>query len=542
MIKNIDGAMLRNMYLHGARMLETNKELVDSLNVFPVPDGDTGSNMFLTISSAVKEVNAVAGDDVKAIATAFARGALRGARGNSGVILSQIFKGISNGIDACEGPVTVKAFAKALRSGTEVAYHAVTKPKEGTILTVIRVVSEFAYEKRNKYTDFVEFMQAVIHKGVEILNQTPDMLPVLKKAGVVDAGGKGLLFIFEGFLNALLGKDLPEKSETAETSSVDMSEAADIHDLENIEFAYCTEFFIVNLKPKVTEADIDKLRDEYLKLGDCVIVIGDLSFVKVHIHNNCPGRVLQAALKLGELDKIKIENMLQQNRELMAAREAEKKDFGMIAVCAGKGLSDIFRDIMVDKIIEGGQTMNPSVDDIVSAVKAVNAKEVFIFPNNKNIILAAETAKEITDKPLHVIKTTDIPEGISAVLAFNPEASVEENIENMTEAAKSVKSAQVTYAVRTTSLDGFDLKEGDVIGLAEGAIKAKGKTAEQVTMDLVDKLVDDMTGTVMLYYGEGVTEDECDKLIAKLAEKYEDIDFAGHFGGQPHYYYFIAIE
>lgn len=547
MIKIIDGAMLRKMYLHGARMLEINKELVDSLNVFPVPDGDTGSNMFLTVSSAVKEINAIQGDDIKELSTSFSKGALRGARGNSGVILSQIFKGISNGLVAAgDKPVTPKVFGEALKSGTEVAYNAVTVPKEGTILTVIRVIAEFASSKSNKYSDFVSFMQAILAKGEEILNQTPEMLPVLKKAGVVDAGGKGLLFILSGFLNALEGKDLPEKPETTgELAEADFGDNAEYASLDEIEFAYCTEFFIVNIKPKVTESDIDKLRDEYMKLGDSVIVIGDLSFVKVHIHNNVPGKVLQMALKLGELDHIKIENMLQQHREILAAREAEKaeeKDLGMIAVCAGSGLADIFRDIMVDKIIEGGQTMNPSVEDIVKAVNGVNAKEVFIFPNNKNIILAAEQAQEISEKPLHVVRTTDIPEGISAVLAFNPDASVEENMENMSEAFKYVKSAQVTYAVRTTSLDGFDLTEGDVIGIWGSSIKSKGETASEVTKDLLSKMIDEDTEIVTLYYGEGTTGEECEALISELEEEYEDVEFSAHFGGQPHYYYFIAVE
>ncbi|MBR7110722.1 MAG: DAK2 domain-containing protein [Clostridia bacterium] len=544
MIKLIDGAMLRRMINFGSRYLEINKQMVDALNVFPVPDGDTGSNMFLTIASATREVALVAEDDLLDIASALSKGALKGARGNSGVILSQILKGIYTVLKDNK-PFTTKEFARALKSGTEVAYNAVTKPKEGTILTVIRVMAEHAEAVAPKMQDFVEFMRSVINKGDQILAKTPEMLPVLKKAGVVDAGGKGLLCVFAGYLAALEGKEMPEYDESSANESAEMSFSdapADIHDLEDIQFGYCTEFFVVNLNPKTTEADIDYFREKLLDLGDSVIVIGDLSLVKVHVHTNNPGKAIQYALKLGEVDKVKIENMRQQNRELMAQREAECKPLGMIAVCAGEGLTNIFKDILVDYVIEGGQTMNPSVEDILSAVGKVNAKEVFIFPNNKNIILSAEQAKELTEKPLHIIPTKDVVQGLSAVLAFNPEESVEANIEAMCEAYSCVKSAQITYAVRTTQLDGFDITEGDVIGIFNGKISGKGNSVEDVVKDVLSKMVDEESAILTLYYGEGVSKEQCEKLSDELQEKYPDLEVSFYEGGQPHYYYIMSVE
>ncbi len=544
MIKLIDGAMLRRMINFGSRYLEINKQMVDALNVFPVPDGDTGSNMFLTIASATREVSLVAEDDLLDIASALSKGALKGARGNSGVILSQILKGIYTVLKDNK-PFTTKEFARALKSGTEVAYNAVTKPKEGTILTVIRVMAEHAEAVAPKMQDFVEFMRSVISKGDQILAKTPEMLPVLKKAGVVDAGGKGLLCVFAGYLAALEGKEMPEYDASSANESAEMSFSdapADIHDLEDIQFGYCTEFFVVNLNPKTTEADIDYFREKLLDLGDSVIVIGDLSLVKVHVHTNNPGKAIQYALKLGEVDKVKIENMRQQNRELMAQREAECKPLGMIAVCAGDGLTNIFKDILVDYVIEGGQTMNPSVEDILSAVNKVNAKEVFIFPNNKNIILSAEQAKELTEKPLHIIPTKDVVQGLSAVLAFNPEESVDANIEAMCEAYACVKSAQITYAVRTTQLDGFDITEGDVIGIFNGKISGKGNSVEDVVKDVLDKMVDEDSAILTLYYGEGVSKEQCESLADELQEKYPDIEVSFYEGGQPHYYYIMSVE
>lgn len=545
MLKQLDGVTFRKMVNYGSRYLEINKQMVDALNVFPVPDGDTGSNMYLTIASATKEVALVQDDDLLDLAAALSKGALKGARGNSGVILSQILKGIYTVIKDGK-PFTTKEFARALKSGTEVAYNAVTKPKEGTILTVIRVMAEHAGKICAKTQDHVEFLRSVIAKGDEILKKTPEMLPVLKKAGVVDAGGKGLLCVFNGYLAALEGKELPEATDapadmiSGGESFTDMP--AEIHDLGDIQFGYCTEFFVININPRATEADIDTFREKLLDIGDSVIVIGDLSLVKVHVHTNNPGRAIQYALKLGEVDKVKIENMRQQNRELIAQREAECKDMGMISVCAGDGLVSIFKDILVDYVIEGGQTMNPSVEDILSAINKVNAREIFIFPNNKNIILAAEQAKELSDKPLHIIPTREVVEGIAAALAFNPEESAEVNEENMKASYECVKSAQVTYAVRKTSIDGLDLEIGDIMGIYNGKICTKGKAVDDVVENVLEDMIDDDISMVTLYYGEGVTDENSEALVEKLSEKYPDLEVCAYCGNQPHYYYFISVE
>jgi len=443
MQKLISGADFRKMVACGAKLLEENKKLVDSLNVFPVPDGDTGTNMFLTIKSAVVEVNKCMDNEIACLADAFSKGALRGARGNSGVITSQILKGFCSIISQYKS-ISTKQFAKALQEGSKIAYQAVTKPKEGTMLTVIRVMADMAIEIAKKNSDFETFFPLMLEKGDEILKQTPEMLPVLKKAGVVDAGGKGLLIIFTGFYKSIIDDDIEfdfeEKSLPAETME---DVLPDIHNLGEIEFGYCTEYVIIHMNKKTTEADIDKLREKLMELGDSVICIGDLSFVKVHVHTNTPNLALGYALELGEIHNLKIDNMREQNRELKRkVQQSENlKEIGMVAVAPGKGISDVFKDLSVDEIIEGGQTMNPSAEDIVKAVESVPAKNVIIFPNNKNIILAAEQAKNLSVKNLHIIPTKNIPEGISAALSFNPEGSVEENVKAMNESYQNVKSA-----------------------------------------------------------------------------------------------------
>lgn len=389
MQKNISGSMLRSMILSAANNLEANRSKIDVLNVFPVPDGDTGTNMSLTLQSSAKEVMECKSNKMMDIADAISKGALRGARGNSGVILSQILRGFCNTIKDSES-IDTKLFSEALMTGAEVAYGAVSKPKEGTMLTVIRMMAEHAVSIRFKHKDFETFFQEVLAKSEEAVELTPSLLPVLKKAGVVDAGGKGLYTVFDGMYKALIGQEVSGdiKSEIPISNDGSM-EHADIMSLGHIEFAYCTEFFIVNLNKKTTLADIEKLKETYMTLGDCVIVIGDLELVKVHVHTNKPGIVLTKALELGELDKLKIENMLQQNRALMKKYEEEKKVMGMMAVSAGEGLTNIFKDLTVDGVIEGGQSMNPSASDIADAVQRINAENVFVFPNNKNIILAA---------------------------------------------------------------------------------------------------------------------------------------------------------
>lgn len=543
MQKTINGATLKSMIITGAKLLDVNRANVDALNVFPVPDGDTGTNMSLTIQSAVKEVVNCNSNKIVNIADAVTKGALRGARGNSGVITSQIVRGMFSVLKKCE-EIDVKTFAQAIVTGAEVAYGAVTAPKEGTMLTVIRMMAEHASSCYRKQKDFESFFSEIISAGNKAVELTPSLLPVLKKAGVVDAGGKGLMFIFEGMQKALLGESVSAESVmgSAPASGDTVMDHADIMSLGEIEFAYCTEFFIINLKKKTTTADIERLKQYLMTIGDSVIVIGDLEFVKVHVHTNKPGVALTKALELGELDKLKIENMLEQNRALMKKYEEEKKEMGMLAISAGEGISNIFKDIMVDAVIEGGQSMNPSASDIANAVARINAENVFVFPNNKNIILAAEQAKSLVEnKQLHVIPTKNIPQGFAAALAFNPELSVNENKTNMIHSLDSVTVGQVTYAVRNTSVSGFDIKVGDVIGLDNKKIIAAGNEVSAVTIDLIEKLRSDEE-IITIYYGQDVKESDAEALQNAIAEKYPDCDVEIHYGGQPIYYYYIALE
>ena len=542
MQKTLNGAMLRSMILTAAKVLEINRVTVDSLNVFPVPDGDTGTNMSLTLQSAVKELINCNSNKISEISDAVSRGALRGARGNSGVITSQILRGMCNVFKKAE-EIDVKIFAQALMNGAEVAYGAVSKPKEGTMLTVIRMIAENAQSTRRRHADFETFFPEIMKAGNEAVELTPSLLPVLKKAGVVDAGGKGLMCIFDGMFKAIMGETVSGDIEIPDAKSVETAmEHADIMSLGTIEFAYCTEFFIINLKKQTTMADIERFKEFLMTIGDCVIVIGDLEFVKVHVHTNQPGVALTKALQLGELDKLKIENMLEQNRALMKKYEEEKKEMGMMSVSAGDGISSIFKDLMVDSVIEGGQSMNPSASDIADAVQRINAENVFVFPNNKNIILAAEQAKSLVEnKTIHVIPTKNIPQGFSAALAFNPDLSVDENKANMIHALDTVTVGQVTYAVRNTKLYGFDLKVGDIMGLDNKKILSVGKEVSEVTLKLIEKLRSDEE-MITLYYGKDVKEEEAEALASVIAEQYPDCDVEIHYGGQPVYYYYIALE
>ena len=545
MQKKINGAMLKNMILTASKLLDLNRPTIDSLNVFPVPDGDTGTNMSLTLQSAVKELNNIKTNSIYDIADAVGRGALRGARGNSGVILSQVLRGFCNTIRDAHDFIDTKLFTKALFVGAQVAYNAVSKPNEGTMLTVARMVAEHAQNIESKNRDFETYFPEILKKGNEAVELTPELLPVLKKAGVVDAGGKGLMCLYEGMYKALIGEDVGGAVAVINENKQDNNnfEHADILNLGVIEFAYCTEFFIINIKKKTTLADIDRLREKLMTIGDCVIVIGDLELVKVHVHTNRPGVALSNALELGELDKVKIENMLEQNRELRKKYEAEKKEMGMLAVSAGKGNAAIFKDILVDGIIEGGQSMNPSASDIADAVMRINADNVFVFPNNKNIILAAEQAKSLVEnRKIHVIPTKNIPQGFAAALAFNPEASVEVNKANMVHSLDNVVVGQITHAVRTTTVDGFDLKEGDIIGLDNKKILAKGDGINQVTLDLIASLKSSTDEVITLYYGEDVEEAQAEELQAMVAEAYPNCDVELQYGGQPIYYYFISLE
>ena len=549
MDKVITGAMLRKMVISGANYLEENKEYVNSLNVFPVPDGDTGTNMSLTMKSSVKELNMCTTNDMETICDAVSKGALKGARGNSGVILSQILKGFTSYFTNLK---EIKAidFANALIEGADVTYKAVTKPKEGTILTVIRAMADSSIKIAKKADDLQDFFKQVLDIGEEALAMTPELLPVLKKAGVVDAGGRGLLIILNGFLKIVSGDESELKLQANSDRIGDgtvvtdgNAELIDYNSLADIEFAYCTEFFIININKKTTVADIDKLRETLMTLGDSVICIGDLNLIKVHVHTNQPGVALTHALKLGELNGLKIENMLEQFRALKVQQEPETlKKIGVVSVCAGEGLATLFKDLNVDYVIEGGQTMNPSAEDIAKAADSVYAENVFVLPNNKNIILAAELANDLSKRNIFVLPTTSVQQGISAAIAINPELSVDENKANVEETVKNVISGSVTYAVRSTSIDGFKLKEGDIIGLGDKKIVAKGNNVNQTTEDTIEKLMTEDVSTISLFYGNDVNPVDAGALVDTLKDKYPDIEIDCHEGNQPLYYYLISLE
>ncbi|NMD37485.1 MAG: DAK2 domain-containing protein, partial [Christensenellaceae bacterium] len=448
-IKTIDGVLLRDMLIAGTTMLQNNREKVDALNVFPVPDGDTGTNMSLTISSAMKEINLR--ENIKAgdAAHAIAKGALKGARGNSGVILSQLFRGFAKELADVE-KITPVQFAKALKNGSDTAYKAVMKPKEGTILTVARVVAEEAMKQAEADpNNYDALFNVILKSGETILKKTQQMLPVLKQAGVVDAGGMGLLYIYNGYAATLRGEELPT-CDISSSNAADFAEYADDHgDIEDIKFVYCTEFIVQELKDEVTNEIVDRFRRRLNRIGDCVFVVNDLGLIKVHVHTNEPGKVLQYAVEMGELDQIKIDNMVEERRQKMQNQAPiPPKKFGMVAVSLGDGFSKIYKDLMVDKIVDGGQTMNPSIDDLTHAIDSVNAETIFVFPNNSNIIMAAEQAAELSKKEVHVIKTKNVAMGIAAAVAFQPETTTELNLKRMEAASEQVRTGMVTFAIR----------------------------------------------------------------------------------------------
>lgn len=549
---HITASLMKRMFIAAGKMLEVNKAQVDALNVFPVPDGDTGTNMSLTMVSAVKEISSLTSTSMAEFADKLAKGALRGARGNSGVILSQILKGFSNAIaksDECDA----KTFAKGMREGAELAYRAVSKPKEGTILTVIRGMAEEAIDLAKRTNNIEKLMNGILEKGELVLAQTPDMLDVLKKAGVVDSGGYGLIVLFKGLIMGYLDQEITGAEEygVADTKSASIDSAfpddsellLDYESLGELDFGYCTEFFITNIKKRTTVTDIDKLRDYLNEIGNSVICIGDLSLVKVHVHTNNPGKALSKAIMLGEIDKIKIENMMEQNRQLRARYEAERKQIGILAVCAGEGFSAIFKDLLVDQVIEGGQTMNPSADDIARAVRKINAENIIILPNNKNIILSAEQSRTlIQNRNIFVLPTKDIPQGLAACLNFSPDASLSENLENMTAAFSTIDAGQVTYAVRDTVIDSLVIKKGDIIGIDKGKIVRSGKDIQDVTTALIESMLTEDKEVVTLYYGQDVSEEDAEAYISSLEEKHPDIEFILHYGGQPLYYYILSVE
>ena len=540
MITVLTSAKILEMFKGAQQNLTINKDYVDELNVFPVPDGDTGTNMLLTMNSTIKEASEIKSNDISDVVSSLAKGALKGARGNSGVILSQIFKGMS--IELCNAKIiNTKAFAKALQSGAKKAYEAVTLPKEGTILTVIRVIGDFAVKTANRISDFEEFLKKVLDKGNKTLADTPKLLPILAKAGVVDSGGQGLIFILQGMYNILAGIPMEEVSVQTVSKQAE-SEITDEHDLENIQFAYCTEFFIINMKKQTTLADIDKFRDKLLKIGDCVIAIGDLEMVQVHVHTNNPDKALGYALLLGEITGVKIENMLEQNRKIQAKKIKEHKNIGMLAISSGEGFRALFKEFNADNVLEGGQTMNPSVDDIIKYVKDVNADNVFVLPNNKNIILACEQAvHELDSCNLIIIPTTNISQGIAAAIAYTPESELSVIESNMKSAAAGVSCIQVTHSVRDTEIDGFELHTGDIIALEDKLI-AKGTDIDTVVLDALETKDKDSVCVISLYYGEDVSDEDAERLHSEIIKRFPESDVLVYNGGQPHYYYFISIE
>ena len=548
--KTIDGLLLRDMVVAGAALLEKNREAVDALNVFPVPDGDTGTNMSLTMQSATREVNAKEFLRADEAAAALAKGALRGARGNSGVITSQLFRGFAKALEGID-KITPVQFANALKKGADMAYKAVMKPKEGTILTVARVIAEDAIKQANAAPDDYEgLMNVILKSGDAILKRTPDMLPALKQAGVVDSGGRGLLLIYTGYAAVMRGEDIQvDMEEDGVPGFVDNHE-----DIGEIKFAYCTEFIIQYLKDDINEHDIDSFRRRLNRIGDSVVVVSDLGMVKVHVHTNNPGNALEYGLELGELVNLKIENMVEQRRENERKEEEAKaaaapaapaepeKEYGMVAVSLGDGFSQIFRDLTVDYIVEGGQTMNPSIEDILDAINKVNAKCVFVFPNNGNVVLAAQQAAELAEKEVHIIPTKNVAMGIAAAVAFQPDASAEDNAAAMDEAAQHVRTATVTFAVRDSEYNGVKIHEGDVIGMYNGQIQYAGNSVHDVVMEMMPAIVTEDDELITVYFGAETTEEDAQKVTEEIAEAYPDCDVECHRGGQPLYYYLISVE
>ena len=541
MIQCIDGKKFRDMFVSGANNLQNNKDLVDKLNVFPVPDGDTGTNMSLTISYAIKELSKVENDDITNVGKALSKGSLMGARGNSGVILSQIIRGIAKSVEGKE-TLNVVDLANALKNGSDTAYKAVIKPIEGTILTVVRESGEYALQIAKEDMDMIEFLELVVAKANESLNKTPELLKALKEAGVVDSGGKGLVLIYEGMLSSLKGNDI-ESVEGGASSNVEVNVEQNIS-TEDIKFQYCTEFILESNK-----VDDLTIRERFMKYGDSLAVVGDEGVIKVHVHTNDPGLAIQEALSYGQLLTIKIDYMTLQHENKVLNETAqtkevpvEEKEYGFIATSMGEGLAQIFKDFGVDYIIEGGQTMNPSTEDFMKAIESLNAKNIIILPNNSNIIMAANQAKELSDKNIVVIPTKNVSQAFATLVTFDADSSIEENEASMMEALSSVKSGQVTYAVRDTVINDVEVKEGNIIGIAEGKLLSAGDKVDEITTDLVEKLVDEDSAIITLFYGEDTSKEEAEALRDALEEKFEDIDVELHYGGQPLYYYLISVE
>ncbi len=557
--KSMNVEMLAKMFLAGAHNIEAKKEIINELNVFPVPDGDTGTNMSLTIMAAAKEVAALNKPTMKDLAKAISSGSLRGARGNSGVILSQLLRGFTKSIRE-ESEIDVTGLAAACSRARETAYKAVMKPKEGTILTVASGIAQKAAQMAQETDDLEVFLPAVIQYAEEVLLKTPDMLPVLKEAGVVDSGGQGLLEVIKGAYDAFLGKevDYTEITSSVTLSAVKSAPAEEV----DIKFGYCTEFIIL-VEKEFTEKDEQEFKAYLSSIGDSIVCVADDDVVKVHVHTNDPGLAIQKALGYGQLSRMKIDNMREEHQEKLIrdaeklAREQEaeekqirevkstepRKPIGFIAVSIGEGINGIFRELGADYIIEGGQTMNPSTEDMLNAIDQVNADTIFILPNNKNIVLAANQAKELVeDKEIVVIPTKTVPQGITAIINFMADADVKSNEEAMLEEIGNVKTGQVTYAVRDTHIDDKEIHEGDIMGIGDKGILAVGKDVEDTALDLLGELVDEDSELISIYYGEEVSEKDAESFIARVEEEYPDVDVDAHFGGQPIYYYVLAVE
>ena len=551
-VKTINTELLQKMFLAGAANLEAKKEFINELNVFPVPDGDTGTNMTLTILSAAKEVKALENPDMVAIAKAISSGSLRGARGNSGVILSQLLRGFTKEIREHKEIDTI-TLAKACERATATAYKAVMKPKEGTILTVAKGASQKAAELAETTEDLDTFISEVINYAQEVLEKTPEMLPVLKEAGVVDSGGQGLLEVMRGAYDAFQGKEIDYSAieASAGTKMVKPSEQAETE----IKFGYCTEFIIM-LEKEFTAKDETEFKAYLESIGDSIVCVADDDFVKIHVHTNDPGLAIQRALTYGQLSRMKIDNMREEHQERLikdaeklAAQQAEakkaepRKEVGFIAVSIGEGMNEIFRELGADYIIEGGQTMNPSTEDMLNAIDQVNAEHIFILPNNKNIILAANQAQTLTeDKDIIVVPSKTVPQGITAIINYMPDADAQTNLEAMIEGIGNVKTGQVTYAVRDTHIDDKEIHEGDIMGIGDSGILAVGQSVEETTKEMLAQLVDEDTELISLYYGQDVQEESAENFAQEIEDLYPDVDVDVHSGGQPIYYYVLSVE
>ena len=551
--KTINTELLTRMFLAGAANLEAKKEFINELNVFPVPDGDTGTNMTLTIMSAAKEVSALEQPDMLSVSKAISSGSLRGARGNSGVILSQLLRGFTKEIREYK-EIDVQVLAQACDRARATAYKAVMKPKEGTILTVAKGIAQKAAEMAETTDDLEVFIPEVLKHAEYVLSKTPDMLPVLKDAGVVDSGGQGLVEVLNGAYDAFQGKEIDYSAIEASSGTSMVRPGAQAE--ADIKFGYCTEFIIMTSKP-FSETNETEFKAYLESIGDSIVCVADEDIVKIHVHTNDPGLAIQKALTYGQLSRMKIDNMREEHQEKLI-KDAEKqaaeqkkavkkpetrKKVGFIAVSIGEGMNEIFRELGVDYIIEGGQTMNPSTEDMLTAIDAVNADHIFILPNNKNIILAANQAQSLTkDKDILVIPTKTVPQGITAVINYMPEADIDTNAENMNEEIKNVKRGQITYAVRDTHIDDKEIHEGDIMGIGDAGILAVGQSVEGVAKEMLTSLVDEDTELISLYYGQDVLEADAVRFAQEIEELYPDADVDAHFGGQPIYYYVLSVE